>query len=61
MPQRLVIALVFLQRGKQLQDHAFERGHVAGQMLGDGRRHGSGGAIREAHTNETHDRPGLPI
>jgi hypothetical protein len=34
VPQRLVVPVTLAQRGEQFQDHALERGHIVGQLLG---------------------------
>ena len=51
VPHRLVVAIALVQRGQQFQDHALERGHVVGQLLGGGRRQASSSGVREAHAN----------
>jgi hypothetical protein len=48
VPQPVEVAIALVQRGQQFQNHALERGHVVGQLLGGGWRQASSG-IREAH------------
>jgi hypothetical protein len=52
VPQRLVVALLLVERRQQLHHHALERGRVVGQVLGGGRLVGRGGA-GEAHADRT--------